>query len=266
MNNFNDIVKNEIMYAINNNDINYIKNCKEDINCLIYFLNNYITPLMYSIIMNKMKIVIYLIGKGANLDYKSEYSGSTALSIACQQYNVEAVKELLKGGANRFIKNINGDTYLMLMCKQQNCENDSKGINIIKELLDNKYLINSNNFIDMVDIHGNTPLMWTCYYNNFNTFQLLLGGGANANILNNDMVGPLLYLCKYNNIKFIKLLMKYDIDVNCIDINKKTPLIISYENDNKEISKLLIKSGAKFNIGINDYNDYKLNLSEYITL
>jgi len=68
--------------------------------------------LYYAVFQNNIAEAKKLIGQGANVNWKNNKIGSTALIRAATEGKVEMVKLLLKAGADRTLKNNRGETAL----------------------------------------------------------------------------------------------------------------------------------------------------------
>ena len=64
-------------------------------------------------------IVILLLAAGANVDKQEDYDGWTPLIMAANNGKIEVVKELLKAGANKKLKDNDGKTAYDLARKEE---------------------------------------------------------------------------------------------------------------------------------------------------
>ncbi|XP_018587758.2 B-cell lymphoma 3 protein homolog [Scleropages formosus] len=71
------------------------------------------SPLIHAVENNNMEMISMLIESGVNVNAQS-YSGNTALHSACGRGQVEAVRVLLRNGADSSLKNYHNDTPLMV--------------------------------------------------------------------------------------------------------------------------------------------------------
>lgn len=105
--------------------------------------------------------------------------GWTALFFAVIDNNCTMVNTLLANGANPDVKNSLEDTTLHLAIKRRRL------IDIIEMLID-KF-----EDVDVIDMEGNTPLIWACMNNDMKTTELLLKKGADPNRRNQYGIYPL---------------------------------------------------------------------------
>lgn len=99
----------------------------------------------------------------------------------------------------------------------------------------------SNDFVNMKDHRGVTPLMIAVMRFFEDIAEFLIKNGANVNAQNNAGATPLMYACFENNLDMVKLLVKYGADVNA-KTKYGTPLT---STDDEDIEEYLISKGAK---------------------
>ncbi|KAG4094207.1 ankyrin [Neocallimastix lanati (nom. inval.)] len=210
-------------------------------------------PLINSIIKfndsnELVDLIDLLIKNGANKD-EVNYNEETALHIACKYNTSEIIPQLITE-ENVNMKDINGQTPLMVAIKEKNYES-------IKTLLScncNKYSIDVNK----KDNYGNSILISTIIKFNHSKNQiysdlidLLIKNGANKDEVNNEKSTALHLACKYNNhILIPKLITKKN--VNMRDVNGRTPLMIAIKEKNYESIKILLSCNCnKYSIDVN---------------
>lgn len=112
-------------------------------------------------------------------------------------------------------------------------------------------LINYGANVNNMDI---SPLHYACKLGNIEIIQLLLGNGADINLINNSGKSPIYYACKHGNIELIKYLIEHGANFN--DISIINHLINAIDNNDIELLKYYIEHGA--NINEEDSNGYSL--------
>ena len=80
------------------------------------------TPLLFAVYQNQIRVVEFLVSKGANVNYQSAGT-DTALILAARYGYEDIVKILLTAKADAKIKDRNGNTALGVACK-----NNRKGV------------------------------------------------------------------------------------------------------------------------------------------
>lgn len=213
---------------------------------LIYLLLNY-QPIkkieniiLYSILIVRNIITIYMI-------YHSDLNNAKKPSL------LDIIKSKIIQFPNLLDKkNESGRTILMDVCYSNIC---------IETKLDIvSYLISCNADLNLTDSNENyTALMFACIDPNEGNdliVKMLLGAGADPDILNINGETALMIACKYTNnincINIIELLIKSNCNINQVDYqNNNTALTVICQCKNVFISnrilELLIKSNADIN-------------------
>jgi len=220
-----------------------------------------ISPLMYACFYKKYKLAIFLIEKGANINYINNRKTALDIAISANSNKNFIINILRKNGAKTYDKLINAlfDEDLTIEEANQLIE---KGVDVKKHggraLSDacfyKKYKIVKLLIEKGVDVkkHGGRALMYACYErnNNYKIVKLLIEKGANVNyvtytrIMNLEASTPLKLACEYRNYSVVGLLIKNNADVNYFH-NKKSILDHAIDEDDKNIIDLLRKKGAK---------------------
>jgi cytohesin len=151
-----------------------------------------------------------MISKGADVKFKYEKNGITALHMAASICNKELVDLLISKGADVNSKDNTGTTPLhyALGCSPKG------GLDSLKE-------------------------GWK------EVAELLLAKGADINAQGYYWWTPLHFAVKNNSKEAVELLLSKGADVNLKDIDDRTPLYYAGKAGNKEIEKLLLSKGAK---------------------
>ena len=171
-----------------------------------------------------------------------------SLYKACEEAQIETVRELLKQGANPNTHNEE--------------ENKLAPLHISKNTEITQLLISYGADLNITDRNGNTPLHLASLYRTFNLEKMtqLLNQGANLNALNNSKYTALHFLLyvynKNTNIDLvldaIRLLMKYHAEIDILNKKGESPLYLALRtvpaNKHKlEIIHELLKLGANPN-------------------
>ncbi len=102
--------------------------------------------------------------------------------------------------------------------------------------------------LNQPDMHGQTPLHLACIDNNNDAVEILLGAGANVNVIDSLNRTALHYAVINKNQALVKrLLSQLDIDYNLADANDLTPLDYAANTSSsgsEEIKQLLMDNGA----------------------
>ncbi|AVL94517.1 ankyrin repeat protein [Moumouvirus australiensis] len=174
--------------------------------------------------------------------FASKYSNNEA--------NLNTIKLLIKLGADINAHENNGDTALIIACK--NAITGKSSIQAIKLLIDLGCDINA------LDNDGWNALM-SMYItksddsskNFIEITQLLLESGIKINQQSNGRNTILMFAANYidlENIELVELLLKHNANVNLQNENEYTALMLAVENNQYEFARLLLENGADINI------------------
>lgn len=170
--------------------------------------------------------------------------GSSALIVAIHYQNFEAVKFLVKAGANVNYRNKYGTTALLAAVQYGYC------YDIIE------YLVGVGADIDISDNYGYSTLQLAAKYGDPAVIQLIINQGKKVDGRNStestsffnartvELAKALAQAVIYNNIDAAKLLVRYGANVNTFVEDKVTVLMKATLNRNLEMIKLLVNSGA----------------------
>ena len=163
----------------------------------------------------------------------SQKDDEEALRQAVSEEDLEAVKRLIKKGADVNAKNENGKTPLNIAVVLGYVE--------IAQLL-----IKKGADVNAKDIYGRTPLHNAVMDKRIDLMKLLLDSGADINAKDNDLeFTPLHRAVIYGPLEIAQLLIEEGADVNAKDIYGRTPLNRAAEKDDLEAARLLIAEGAE---------------------
>lgn len=232
-----EISSDDLIYAIENNDIQFIKkliNNDIDLNRSIYKNDYKYSVLSYACLKNKIDIVKILVEcVNVDEDYLYNDKNKNALYYACT-YNTsyELINLIINNSTNliNYDKNMNTDLILDIIFISYD---DTQKITLIEMILNSGYTFNKNkNYI-----------YEACYRSDDKTgklVQYLIDKNANINARTETFqISALHYAVrnKYNNL--IKLLINNNADINIKDLFGQKPFI--YHNfTNKEITELVL--------------------------
>lgn len=206
--------------------------------------NDY-TSLMHSVLNNDLETVVFLISL-ENIDVNTKNDdGDTALMLACEESQLNIVKELIKANANPNIKNKKSVYALLLI----------ESFDILAELL-----VIPNIDVNAQDYDGNT-LLHNCLSSDFSTDSLLQeyifdnpelllkNPNTDLNIKNNNGDTILMFAIQNESLKFIEFLLAENVNINIQNIHGNTALIIAVNNNNIDIVNMLLEN-EKIDISI----------------
>ena len=230
-----------------------------------------VTPLMIAAKNDKLQAVKYLLKQGADSSLQDNYGwnvlhyaskggnpkvielmlshvpgidsrtkkGSTPLMIAARYDKLQAVKYLLKQGADPSLQNNDGWNLLHFASLGGNPE-------VIELMLG--HVPN----IDSITKEGSTPLMIAARNDKLQAVKYLLKQGADPSLQDNDGWNLLHFASRGGNPEVIELMLSH---VPCIDSRTKkgsTPLMIAALDDKLQAVKYLLKQGADPSLQDND--------------
>ncbi|XP_057300328.1 inversin-B-like [Hydractinia symbiolongicarpus] len=233
------------------------------------------TPLIYSVLGDRVDCVLVLLKAGANIN-KCDVDKRTALHWAAYQGNHKLVKLLISYGANCIARDKEGRTALHLSASHNN-------IKVLQALLRSM----TTGEIDTPDNKKMTALAWSVFYDRIEFVVLLLQKGANPASIDSEkrtvlhwtsenkdasilkmLIEQDPFICNWNdcegrtalhmavgqsNYSLVEFLLSVDkIEVNCIDHMHRTPLHWAAVLGNKSLVLLLLKHGADYTLSDNN--------------
>jgi len=188
--------------------------------------NNGISALMYAAQNKYILVVKTLVANGADINYFPQFEVS-ALSSAVINNQFEIVKYLLRRGADINILNYKKITPLMYAA--------AYGYEPIVQLL-----LQQSADINKKDIYGNDALILSVMYNHPDVSELLLNYGANPNTCDNEKFTPLILASQNGQIWYFDMLKIFNADFTAINIDNYSALDMAVINNKPEsITKLL---------------------------
>jgi ankyrin repeat protein len=179
-----------------------------------------------------LKIIEILVSNGADVNaIPRDYDGCSSLMYACQNAHLDALKFLLKKGADTEHQSDEGYNALSIACGEHGTNN----LEVVNTLLNHGANVNPRqNF---------PPLYTASGAGHMKIANLLLEKGANVNTCC-DHSTPLMYASQEGHMKIVSLLLKNGANVNTRSIDGSTPLMYASQGGHTKICRLLIKYDA----------------------
>ena len=220
-----------------------------------------LTPVMVSIIFEKLEAAKYLLEKGADESLKTTQGKIPLLSIASGAGSIAAVKMLLSHGCKIDARDSGGDTplghaarlgntevveYLLAQGANPLLRNTSDlGLLHLAALSDNvltiKAVLSKNLDINArCAVLGITPLLFCLTQGKLEAANYLLAMGADENLKSKDGLTVLSAAAMSGNVAAIEMLLKRGHNPNSRDGCDKTPLMWAAERGNKAAVEYLL--------------------------
>ncbi len=131
------------------------------------------------------------------------------------------------------------------------------------------WVINHTENLDVLDVEGNTPLMYAAEQGNADKVQTFIDSGANFNVQNIDGSTPLHQAIDFRNVEAVKVLVNAGADLNVQDNHGYTPLHQAVLARSEDVVKILVTAGCDVDIKDNFGHTPAsladlLNIPEYI--
>ena len=188
--------------------------------------------------------LILLINFGANLNYRIESTGNTALIYACEWNSYSSVLILLNNGADIEITNSLERNALMIAT----INGSSRTLSL---LLEKKAKINN------YDKLGFSAMHLACAFGMTECLNILIENKANIYIPHKiDGMTPIHHAAAHGYIDCINILIKNGfVDINLLDTCSRTPLDVAIMLRKIDVVKFLLEQNAKCSVfSINDIN------------
>ena len=227
------------------------------------------TPLMLAASRGHVKVMELLVKKGAKLDTMSHaddadsYSDKSALMTAARSNQVEAVKTLIRLGADINLQSKIGSSALLLACKCKSINTE-----IVNVLLSNgatwvegsfksplRAVIDSDNVeIAKILLKGGATV---CYYDlsgacsngNFAMVEVLLQSCSKDEINKlpdgNNWHSLLMVASSRGDDDIVELLLRHGVDIDAESPDGEYALLLAIERGHVSTVELLLKKGAK---------------------
>ena len=220
-----------------------------------------LTPLMVSIIFEKLEAAKYLLEKGADESLKSTPGKISLLSIASGAGSIAAIEMLLSHGCNIDSRDSGGDTPLMHATRLGNTEvvehllakganpllrnTSDLGLLHLAVLSDNvltiKAVLSTNLDINASrTVLGITPLLFCLAQGKLEAANYLLEMGADENLKSKDGLTALSAAAISGNVAAIEMLLERGHNPNSRDGCDKTPLMWAAEVGKKAAVEYLL--------------------------
>jgi len=241
---------------INNNSIiNYLVEQGANVNAVDHLGN---TPLTIACEYGNETVVKYLIAKGANIHGMTvnNKKWKTPLITACKYHQFHIGRYLIEEGTNVNEQIENGDTPLLIACKDK----DQMDNDIFEGWVE--YLMNCGADVNIKNMYGDTPLSVAIKNNNLTVKNILMEHGGKI-LENKDIDIPLndvdqdsivlISACQIGDESQVKYLVEHGANVNGRGEFGETPLIaaVNYLKDNNifynPIINYLVEQGANVN-------------------
>ena len=109
-------------------------------------------------------------------------------------------------------------------------------------------LLNQKTDVNARASDGSTALLWLAHWNDFDTADLLLRAGADANLANDFRMTPLSEACTNASALLVRLLLKSGANPNTAIATGETPLMTCAKTGNADAVRMLIEYGAAVNV------------------
>ena len=167
----------------------------------------------------------------------SNMDGETALLIACQKGNIDAIDILLNAGADPNIADSVGVTCIQHVVFEA-CS---------KETL--QAIINHGADVNSTNKNNVTSLMTACENGNIDAIDVLLNAGANPNIADTEGVTCIHHAVNGGcNKEILQAIISLVADINASNMDGETALLIACKKGNIDAIDILLNAGADPNI------------------
>ena len=162
-------------------------------------------------------------------------NGDSPLTKAVRSNDVQAVRALIKSGADVNVRSGDGSTPLLWAAHAANVEIA-------------RALIAANASLDIANDYGITPLLQASRTGDAAMVDLLLKSGANPSRAHPEGETPLLAAARSGSVTTVRLLLARGVDVNAAEtFQKTTALMWASAEGHVEVADLLIEAGADVN-------------------
>jgi ankyrin repeat protein len=213
----------------------------------------YVSPKGYTILVNVMyslhddemlvPMIVLLVKNGAEMDCETDY-GESPLSVAAFQGRFDAVKFLLKAGADETPLQW---TELMKAVALGTCD-------------DVKRLLGENARLDDRDRWNRTPWLLTPFVDEVEKAKLLQSAGARINEQARGGYTASMYCALHGNADMLQWLLEIGSDIEAVDDARYTALMFAAEAGQTKCVQLLLQAGAE-PARKNDYDENAMGIA-----
>ena len=193
------------------------------------------TALHLAAVLNKPRSIEFLINHGANPEIHSGMDYATPLTCGVLQNSFDAVRALIKKGANINSRHSQGATSLILATS-------------IKNFQMVQFLVENNANLDLQDNDGNTALLNSIRDESFEIVNYLIDKGANISIGDVNGFQPIHLSCSTKRVRILNKLIEKGADVNARTLVGITPLHMASQMKSLICVKILLQNGADPNL------------------
>ena len=174
-----------------------------------------------------------IMNHGADVNATNKYN-ETALLVACQKLNADAISVLLNVRADPTIADYEGYTCLHHWgCSKEN----------LQAMIDHGADVNATNKKSI------TPLMHACENGDVDAINILLDAGADPNIADEDGYTSLHDAVEgFCSTESLRAIIDHGADVNAINKNSVTAIMIACYKGNTDAISILLNAGADLNM------------------
>ena len=180
---------------------------------------------------NHLRIIELLLSAGANPNLVGGTNAQSPLFLSCLHNRIDAVRVLLKGGADINLANANGDTPLSICCEFSHTE--------IYFFLLTKYA-NPN----LAQTDGTTPIMTAASHGNEEVIRTLVTHGGNVNLVTKTGLTAIGMAAKEGQPNVLRVLVTLGGDINQPDETGATPVFLAAEMGHARTVQALFSCGA----------------------
>jgi uncharacterized protein len=174
-----------------------------------------------------LAVVVFVAAAGA--------SGDSPLTKAVNAGDLQAVRALIKSGADVNARSGDGSTPLLWAAHHSNDDIA-------------RALIAAKASVDVANDYGITPLLEASKTGDAAMMELLLGAGANPSLAHPEGQTPLLAAARSGSVPAVRLLLARGVDVNAAETYQRTtPLMWAAAENHLDVVELLIEAGADVN-------------------
>lgn len=176
---------------------------------------------------DELEVVEMLLGQ-CDVDAR-DCEGNSALHWAVAHGNEEMVQTLIAGGVNLDLQNEEGNSALML----------SAGMGQLKML---HILLNNGSDANLLNAEGSNALLLAAKEGQRSCCHALILAGCDVNVRDDSGATPIVYL--FNDVELLELLLGYGADPNIVTCDGQTPLSLAVVSSNSSAVKILLKANA----------------------